>query len=127
MSWANEDLLWEFMVTRLRGRWRRLEAVTPEGMPDAFGLFDRQTHWLELKVGKPSRNAIDNKQAEFGLECMKRSVSWHVVFGYKNEVLFFPNLALVAPVKQKFWVSPAERLAESVAKAADEPPWDPER
>jgi len=108
--WKDEGELWEFMATRLRGWWRRLEATYPEGLPDAFGLFDQRTHWLELKVGRPSRDAFEPKQIEFALECIKRNASWHVAFGYRDEVLLFKDLALVAPVKPKFWVTPAERL-----------------
>jgi len=63
--WKDEGELWEFMATRLRGWWRRLEATYPEGLPDAFGLFDQRTHWLELKVGRPSRDAFEPKQIEF--------------------------------------------------------------
>jgi len=118
IDWKDETELWEFQVPRLRGWWRRLEAVTPEGMPDSFGIFDKQTHWLERKIGRPSKDALRPKQIEFGLECMKRSISYHVCFGYKGDVIFFKDFSFTTRVYPAFWVQPSERLSQLVQRSA---------
>ena len=115
MSWKDETALWEYQFPRLRGWWRRLEAATPEGMPDSFGLYDARTWWLERKVGKPSMALLRPKQVEFGLECMHRGVKYHVCFGYQGRVYFFDTFAFTAPVDPKYW---KPRLGESAT-----PPW----
>jgi hypothetical protein len=103
VTWANETLLWEYQLPRLRGWWRRLEASTPEGVPDSFGLWNAETHWLERKIGKPSKDALRPKQAEFGLECMRRGISYYVCFGYRDEVLFFKDYTFLIAVTPPYW------------------------
>lgn len=102
--WKDETALWDdTLQKRLRGWWRRLEATVPDGLTDAFGLYMRQTHWLEIKVGKPSISVLRPKQVEFALACLERGVSWHVCFGYQGDVLFFNNLAITALAYPMFW------------------------
>lgn len=105
MTWKDEIELWDYQFPRLRGWWRRLEAAQPDGLPDSLGLWNGQTHWLERKVGKPAKSALRPKQIEFGLECMRRGVSYHVCFGYKGEVLFFTTFVFDTPVTPRFWVA----------------------
>jgi hypothetical protein len=114
LDWKDENELWDFQAPRLRGWWRRLEAAYPEGLPDSFGLWGGETHWLERKVGKPSRDALRPKQIEFGLQCLEKGISYHVCFGYKGEVLFFKDFSFTGQVYPRFWVPPRERLAQVV-------------
>lgn len=105
IDWKDETALWEYQAPRLRGWWRRLEATVPDGLPDSFGLYMRSTHWLERKIGKPSKDALRPKQIEFALVCLERGVSWHVCFGYQGEVLFFKDLSLTQPIRPSFWIA----------------------
>jgi len=115
--WADEDALWGFLAPRLRGWWRRLEVVQPEGLPDSFGLFDNRVHWLELKLGKPGLKAFRPKQLEFAHECIKRGISWHVVFGHKSDVMFYAFPDCSTAITPGFWLTPPERLHASVERA----------
>jgi hypothetical protein len=102
--WDSESELWSHLVAHMAGRWSRLEASYPEGMPDSFGLWMGRTIWLEHKVGKPDRNLLRPKQIEFGLECMQRGVPYWVCFGYRNDVMFFDSYVFMFPKWPKFWV-----------------------
>lgn len=104
MTWADEKDLWAFLAPRLRGKWSRLEAGYPSGMPDAFGLWRRQTHWLELKVGPPDRRAFETDQVTFGFDCVRHKVPWFVCFGYRGVPIFFDTPALIEPRSPPFWV-----------------------
>ena len=85
----DEDHLWELIRPRLRGWWRRLETVTPDGLPDCIGLWNLSTQWIELKVGKPGLNALRPAQRDFGYERMRYGIPVWTCFGYKGRVLFF--------------------------------------
>lgn len=118
IDWKDETALWEYQQPRLRGWWRRLEATTPDGLPDSFGLFRSRTHWLETKVGKPTIAVLRPKQIEFALVCRERGVSWHVCFGYQGDVLFFDDLTLSVPVRPMFWVPEPVRNSDAGARAS---------
>lgn len=61
----------------------------PDGLTDALGLWNLQTWWVELKVGKPDIKALRPSQRQFGIECMKQGVPIYTCFGYRGEALFF--------------------------------------
>jgi hypothetical protein len=103
ITWANEDELWGTISPRLRGWPRRLEAAFPAGMPDAFTLWKGQTHWIELKLGKPSRSLMEPKQIEFGLECIKRGVSYRVCVGHQGRVLWYPDFSFTQVDTPKYY------------------------
>lgn len=105
MAWKDETELRDYLFPRLRGWWRRLEAIYPDGVPDSFGFYYGETHWLELKVGKPSKDLLRPRQIEFGLECMDRGISYHVCFGYQDEALFFKDFAFKTRAHPHFWVA----------------------
>jgi hypothetical protein len=48
----NTTQAWDFLKPRLRGSWFRIEANFPAGLGDAFGFYNRHTHWVEIKVDK---------------------------------------------------------------------------
>lgn len=77
---------------RLKGKWWRLEAITPDGLPDTMGLWNLKTWWCELKVGRPGRDALRASQREFAYDCIGQGLPIYTCFGYKGEVLFFMNL-----------------------------------
>lgn len=103
IQWRDEDHLWEWMLPNLLGSWRKLEAITPDGLPDSFGLYHRSTIWLEHKIGRPSIDAIRPKQKEFGLDCMKRSVPYFVAFGYQGVIRFYDDFSFSRPVAPRWW------------------------
>ena len=111
-SWRDEKHLWDYLRLRLRGTWMRLEAAVPEGLPDTLGLWDRETHWLELKVGKPSVDALRVPQRAFAMSCAAHDVSWHVCFGHRSNAWFYtwPGLLRLEPHEPDFWVPPIESL-----------------
>lgn len=88
MQIKNEDHLWEVIKPRLKGIWYRLECVTPDGLTDALGLWNQQTWWCELKIGKPSRRLLRPSQRQFGIECMRQGVPIYTCFGYRGEAVF---------------------------------------
>ena len=107
MSWKDETALWDYQFPRLRGWWRRVEAAQPDGLPDSLGLWNSQTHWLERKIGKPSKDLLRPKQIEFGLECMRRGVSYRVCFGYQGEILWYQDFAFLVQSVPTYWVDSA--------------------
>ena len=110
--WKDEDQLWEYLVPRMRGTWRKLEASYPDGLTDSFGLWNGQTHWLEHKVGKPSIDVLRPKQREFAMDCRDRTVPWYVCFGWRGTVHFFDWHGLLTgrSVIPPFWVPPSVAL-----------------
>jgi len=105
-GFKDEKQLWKWMKPRLQGRWERLEAIFPVGMPDAFGTFDDMLHFVELKVGRPTLTTLRPEQREF--------IRWQdngpketitpcfVAFGdpHLKDVTF---LRWGAPVRPLFW------------------------
>ena len=102
-SFPDETALWDFIAPNLRGKWWRLEAVTPDGLPDALGLWTGKTWWLELKVGKPDLYALRPAQRDFGYECVSYSVPHWTCFGYRGEARFFFNLDLTEEMTPPFY------------------------
>ena len=88
----DEDALWAYISPNLRGKWWRLEAVTPDGLTDALGLWNGTTWWCELKVGKPSLDALRPSQRTFGYACIDAGVPIWTCFGYRGEARFFRDL-----------------------------------
>lgn len=87
---------------RLRGSWYRLEAITPDGMPDAFGLWQGKTWWLELKIGEPSLEALRPSQRRFIAAAKNRDVPVWCCFGYRNRPIFFSETDFLLPVEPPF-------------------------
>ena len=102
-SFKDEKALWEYIRPRLRGRWSRVEAVTPEGMFDSWGLFGRGQIWMELKVGKPTINALRPSQHSFLIELVRHDQPAWTCFGYRGEVLFFEGLDFDTAVVPPFY------------------------
>lgn len=103
---SDEDALWNHIQPHLRGWWRRLEAITPDGLADALGLFDGQTQWCELKVGKPSIKALRPAQRDFGYECMRYGIPIWTCFGYDGKARFFLNFDFRIERVPPFWRPP---------------------
>lgn len=91
-SFKDEKALWNYIRPRLRGKWSRVETVTPEGMLDSWGLYKSSQIWMELKVGKPSISALRPSQHAFLIELLRHRQSAWTCFGYKGEVLFFAGV-----------------------------------
>ena len=49
-GFRTEKQLWKWMKPRMKGTWRRVEAITPEGFPDVVGTHDGAIFFVELKV-----------------------------------------------------------------------------
>lgn len=103
LNFPDEDALWEFIRPRLKGTWWRLEAITPDGLTDALGLWNQSTWWCELKVGKPGRSAFRPSQRQFGIDCMRQGVPIYSCFGYRGEALFFLDFNFDVPVVPPFY------------------------
>lgn len=117
------------MAPQLRGRWTKLEAEYPPGVSDSFGLWKCQTWWLEHKVGRPDRAALEPGQIDFGFDCRRHAVPWWVVFGWRGKVFFFDHPGLDGgPKAPPFWVSktvtpyrrntPTTRITKATSPAA---------
>jgi len=91
-SFRDEKALWDFIRPRLRGKWSRVETVTPEGMFDSWGLYQQSQFWMELKIGKPTINALRPSQHDFLIELIRHGQPAWTCFGYKGEPLFFEGL-----------------------------------
>lgn len=100
-----EDDLWEAIRGRLRGEWSRLEAITPDGLPDSFGLWRGRTWWLELKVGKPSLEALRPSQRRFIYSAQARDVPVWCCFGWRHRPVFFLRTDFTRQVAPEWLVS----------------------
>jgi hypothetical protein len=106
-----EAALWEHIRPSLLGRhWRRLENTAAHGEADAYGLFAGQTHWLELKIGKPGWNALRSSQQDFIIECARATVPAWCCFAWKGRVLFFRYYDFEAAVTPPFYRTHVIRL-----------------
>lgn len=120
-GFKTEKKLWDHLATRMRGRWERLEAITPSGMPDCFGFYRGETHWLELKCGQPDFSALRSDQVAFGSACGAAGIPFWVCFGYRGRPIFFQGLNLTLQVQPPwFIISSATRLSggTSIARAS---------
>ena len=104
---ASEDELWDIIRPNLRGRWYRLESVVPDGLTDSFGLWENQTWWCELKVGKPGLTKLRPAQISFGYECMRHNVPLFVCFGYLGKPRFYRDFKFYQEVTPPFYRLPA--------------------
>jgi hypothetical protein len=103
-TWRSEAALWGYLAPRLRGRWTRLEAVLPDGLPDAFCLGrDGRTIWMELKLGKPDPDALRAPQRNFAHACIERGIPWFCCFGHRGAPVFFRSPEMLVPVTPEFW------------------------
>lgn len=89
----------------MRGKWWRLEAITPTGLTDSMGLFQGKTWWLEHKVGRPTLDVLRPKQLEFAHECIERGVPFWLCFGHRGSAVFFEGLTLTRPAVPAFWIA----------------------
>lgn len=89
LNWRDERALWKYLQPRLLGKWMRIEATTPEGMPDLMGLFRGHVVFIELKLGKPSRLALRPAQREFLHDLTRYGCQGWTCFGYEKAALFF--------------------------------------
>ena len=89
---TTEVKLWDYMAPHMRGKWWRTEYATPAGLSDAKGLWQGQTHHVELKIGRPSVKALRSAQHEFVIECLRHGVPIWVVFWWKGAIHWFPGL-----------------------------------
>lgn len=48
----SEVELYRWMSGRFVGQWSRIENAVGSGIPDVCVLYNKQTFWIELKVGK---------------------------------------------------------------------------
>jgi hypothetical protein len=92
IRWSSETKLFEWLRPRLRGEWDRCELIFPAGIADAIGIYDGATHWLELKIGKPSIDKMEPEQISFATKCHRHGAPYWVCFGYRGEALFFRYL-----------------------------------
>lgn len=88
----DETALWNYVSPNLRGKWDRLEAVTPDGLTDWLGLWKGKTWWCEAKVGKPSLDALRPSQRRFAYACIDHGIEHWTCFGYRGEARFFRDL-----------------------------------
>ena len=89
---TTEDELWAYIRPWLVGKWERVEVVYPVGFPDAFGFFQGQTHFIELKIGKPSLAKLRPKQHEFAADATARGVPVWLCFGYRGSPHYYDGL-----------------------------------
>jgi len=87
----NEAQLWKLIEPRLVGHWRRIEVVYPVGFPDVFGFYKGETHYIELKIGRPALKKFRPKQVEFLQNAERRGIPAWSCFGYKGRALFFKS------------------------------------
>ena len=84
-----EAKLWLDIKPDLRGWWQRLETTTPNGLPDCIGLYAGHAQFLELKIGKPSINALRASQHNFFIECQRHDVEAWVLFRHRGVLKWF--------------------------------------
>lgn len=101
-NFKDEDELWQFVFPNLRGWWRRLEAIQPDGLTDWLGLWNNQTWWCEAKIGKPGLKSLRPSQRDFGRECIKRGVPIWTCFGYRRAPVFCLNFDFERPITPPF-------------------------
>lgn len=106
---TDEDQLWGLIQPSLRGKWWRLETVVPEGLSDAFGLWDSKTWWCELKIGKPSLRKLRPQQIDFGYDCMRHGIPHYVCFGWRGAPHFYSYFDFGIETTPPFY-RPATRL-----------------
>jgi hypothetical protein len=106
-----EAHVWLHLRTRLRGKWWRLEAITPPGVPDVFGFYKGQTIWIELKVGKPDAKRLEPGQYAFICDCLKDGVPVWVVFAHNGVLKWFNGLPYGDPVSAPSFYGEAQRSA----------------
>jgi len=83
---VTEKALWRKLVPRLRGRWWRLEAVYPAGMPDVFGFHDGRVHFVELKIGVPAIGKLRPHQLDFLYDCARHDIPYWTCFGHRGNI-----------------------------------------
>lgn len=84
-GFRNEKQLWGWLEKRLIGRWNRVEAITPEGMPDVIGSYGGRVAFIELKVGEPNVRVLRPKQKEFLIQAQDWGAQVFVAFGSQTE------------------------------------------
>ena len=115
-----KDDLWDLIRPTLKGKWSRLEAVTPAGVPDVFGLWNNTTWWLEMKIGRPSINALRSSQIDFACDCLRHGVPFWTVFGHQGQALYFRGITFTDQETPPFVVEP--RLPASRPDSQSRPP-----
>ena len=66
-------------------------------------MFRGQTHWMELKIGKPSLDALRPGQRDFGLECVAKGVPFWICFGHRHTPIFFAGVQVDVPTLPPWW------------------------
>lgn len=111
-----EAHLWQHLRKRLRGiRWERVEAVTPVGLLDVYGLYRGQTIWIELKVGKPDVKRLEPQQHLFICDCLRAGVPVWVVFAHNGVLKWFPGLPYGDPAPAPEFYSSSSRPSKRPA------------
>lgn len=88
-----EKDIWKYLSPRLKGRgWRRIEAVTPPGIPDVLGFYGGQTIWIELKIGKPDMKRLEPGQYQFICDCLAEGVPVWVVFFHNKTLKWYSGI-----------------------------------
>lgn len=103
---SDETALWNYIAPNLKGRWERLEAVTPQGMPDSFGIWRGKTWWCELKVGVPKLEALRPEQRQFAYNLIDDGCEHWTCFGYKGDARFYRNLNFDIELVPRFYRAP---------------------
>ena len=75
----------------------------PDGLPDTFGLWDQQTWWCELKVGKPAIKKLRPRQIEFGYECIRHHIPFYTCFGWYGRPFFYCDFKFAIEVVPPFY------------------------
>lgn len=102
-SFKDEKALWKYISPRLRGKWSRVEVVTPEGMFDSWGVWRGTQIWMELKVGRPTIAALRPSQHDFLLDLLDHGQPAWTCFGYRGQPLFFKGLDFDTAVTPPFY------------------------
>src|SRR5262245_47034499 len=99
-----ETALWDFIRPKLLGRnWRRLENTAGHGEADAFGFFSGETHWLELKIGKPNLRKLRGNQYNFVIECIRAQIPVWLCFAHRGKPCWYAGLDLDHMVRPPFY------------------------
>jgi hypothetical protein len=55
-----EKIFWDYLRSKLRGHWQRIENLVDVGTPDVNGCVNEHEIWIELKVDLPGRQPPEN-------------------------------------------------------------------
>ena len=100
-----EQRLWDRISPSLIGRrWTRLESRgTTSGVGDAFGFFRKETHWIELKVGRPSMTALRSSQHDFIIDCVASNIPVWCCFEHNGRLFWYQGLPVGDPITPPFY------------------------